>query len=136
MNPSDLSARLVVYNIRHAPPAGFTAVSIGRAMPGRSGSVLGNPFRVGARVAQGEAAAASLPWLRAQDLAGGKERHELLRLTHRLLAGERLALGCWCALQVCHGNHVRTAVLGLAAQQRTQNAAEVAGCSSSLGPMR
>ncbi|WP_229776037.1 DUF4326 domain-containing protein [Deinococcus ruber] len=107
---------IVVSNVRHAPPAGFTAVSIGRAMPGRSGSVLGNSLRVGARVAQGEAAAASLPWLRTRSLAGGKERDELLRLTHRLLAGERLALGCWCAPQVCHGDHVRTAVLGLAAQ--------------------
>lgn len=37
---------VIVINVREAAPQGFTKVYVGRAMPGREGSVFGNPLPV------------------------------------------------------------------------------------------
>ena len=39
-----MDERVVVVNVRSVLPAGVTPVYVGRAMPGRAGSVFGNPL--------------------------------------------------------------------------------------------
>lgn len=39
-----MEENIIVTNVRAAVPAGFTPVYVGRTMPGREGSVFGNPL--------------------------------------------------------------------------------------------
>lgn len=108
---------VLVHNRHHGPvPAGFFGVYVGRP------SVLGNPFKVGEGFAQGEAAAAYLPWLREQCKTDTPARRELLELARRVMRGENVALICSCAPRPCHAEHVRTAVLAYATLVYTENA--------------
>ncbi|MDP9765256.1 DUF4326 domain-containing protein [Deinococcus enclensis] len=94
----------------------YVYVGRGRAPDGLEHAHLGNPFVVGAGYAQGEAAAAYLPWLRTEYLRGADVRHTLEDLARRVRAGEHLVLVCWCAPRPCHAEHLRSAVMGLAAR--------------------
>ncbi|ABM97060.1 DUF4326 domain-containing protein [Methylibium petroleiphilum] len=48
--------------------------------------------------------------LEADLAAGGPMHAEIVRLATRVLAGERLALRCWCAPDRCHGDPIRDAI--------------------------
>jgi len=108
---AELEARVVVGNTKTGVPAGFTAEYVGRP------SLLGNPFRVrgkGGTFAQGEAAAAFGPYLRAECRARGAVFRAVVALARRVVAGECIALMCWCLPLPCHAAHLRLAVLGYA----------------------
>lgn len=101
-----------------------TAIYIGRgrAPAGMEHAGLGNPYRVGAGYAQGEAAAAYLPHLRERCRRDTPERRTVLALARRVAAGEPLVLCCWCSPRPCHGDAIRAAVLGYA--ERLKNSAD------------
>ena len=117
---SDFEARIRTANVRtYAPLPGETAVYIGRgrAPTGMEHGSFGNPFRVGPDYAQGEAAAAFLPYLRAEYRQQGDLYRRVNALAARLLNGEHLALVCWCDPEPCHAAHVMAAVLSVAKRQ-------------------
>ena len=68
-------------------------VYIGRAMPGRAGSLFGNPYRIGPDGTRAEVLAKHREWAR--------NNPELLAQLETL-RGKRL--GCWCKPQDCHGD--------------------------------
>jgi len=93
-------------------------VYIGRAMGSRAGSPLGNPFPL-----QGEGSRQAVIgqfrgwlWEQLRKQPRGPAAQELVRLTDRHLAGEDLALACWCAPKACHGDVIAKAILWLASQ--------------------
>lgn len=122
--------------VKQQPGRSYIYVGRGRAPAAPAGmehAHLGNPFRVGADFAQGEAAAAYLPHLRSAYLRRGPERTTLEKLARRYNAGEQLVLVCWCApkpnppllraskqslsaLGGCHAQHIRQAILGIASK--------------------
>lgn len=97
-------ANIKTYRAYDAAP-GATVVYIGRAMPGRPGSVLGNPFKL----TKGESREACFEkyrkWVREQDPLGPvwNEIHRLARIAQH----SDLVLLCWCAPELCHGDVVR-----------------------------
>lgn len=100
-------ANVKTYRIGDAAP-GATVVYIGRAMPGRPGSVLGNPFKL----QRGESREACLlkyrRWLR--DLpADSPQWQEIARLVEIARNGD-LVLLCWCAPEKCHGDHLKEVI--------------------------
>lgn len=101
---------------------GERAIYCGRgpAPAGMEAAGLGNPFPVGPQYAQGEAAAAYLPYLQRRVREGGPERATILSLARRLHAGEALVLVCWCAPAACHTLHVMAAVQGYASRLAAQ----------------
>jgi len=103
-----------VRTVRAAPNTTLIYVGRGRAPEGMEHAQLGNPFRVGPAFAQGEAAAAYLPHLRAQCRARTGAYHTILNLARRAASGEHLMICCWCHPQPCHAEHIRAAVLGYA----------------------
>lgn len=88
----------------------------GRAPAGLHHAQLGNPFKVGAAYAQGEAAHAYRAHLQACCRAQTREYHTIVMLAERLNAGASLVITCWCAPQPCHGQHVIDAITGYAAR--------------------
>lgn len=92
------------YNFKDFP-SDAASVYIGRAMPGRKGSPLRNPFKL----AKGESRDACLlkyrRWLR--DLpADSPQWQEIARLAQMARSGD-LVLLCWCAPEKCHGDVIR-----------------------------
>jgi len=123
MTLPDFSTLIRIANVRtYRPVKGEAAVYVGRgrAPEGAEPGGLGNPFRVGAEYAQGEAADAFLPYLRNEYRAGGAIRARLVQLAERLLRGERIVLLCWCNPKPCHANHILTAVIGIARQLQAE----------------
>ena len=90
---------------------------IGRTMPGRKGSPLGNPFKVKPHG----------PYPTAESTLNDYKRHlwklmqdhdspayiELLRLVDKA-ENEPINLACWCAPGRCHGEVVKAAIQYLA----------------------
>ncbi|GAA5533869.1 DUF4326 domain-containing protein [Deinococcus aluminii] len=103
----------------HLDP-GETAIYVGRgrAPAGMEHAQLGNPFRVGAAYAPGEAAAAYLHWLRERCRRDTPQRRMILHLARRLNAGERLVVCCWCSPRPCHAHHIAAAIQGYATKLR------------------
>lgn len=100
---------ITVVNVRfdHDPQI----VYIGRRMPGRPGSPLGNPFKIGA-VADPIDQYRRWLWNQMQsDTSAMREVDRLARL-HR--SSVDIKLGCWCAPQPCHGDVVKRAIEWLA----------------------
>ena len=85
---------------------------VGRRMPGRPGSPLGNPFKV---AQHGTAAALNLYrlWLRdALEEPGSAQRTEIDRLLAILRARGSLTLLCWCkGSETCHAAIIRDALM-------------------------
>jgi hypothetical protein len=92
------------YKLADYPNA--THVYIGRRMPGRPGSPLGNPFKLRFEAERADVLARYETWL-AEQLAGDTEvRQELERLAC-IARDEDLVLACWCAPSLCHGYIVK-----------------------------
>lgn len=79
---------------------------IGRAMPGRAGSPLGNPYKIGPDGDREQVIYQYREWLEVQVYINNAVRSELRRLVD--LARRRdVTLLCWCAPLPCHGDVVK-----------------------------
>jgi hypothetical protein len=96
-----LRGQIIVTNVRDGRDGEY----VGRAVRGRRGSVLGNPFKVKAEADRPEAIARYDAWL-AEKVAAGDYLllEELDRLTARFVRDEFLVLVCWCKPADCHGD--------------------------------
>jgi hypothetical protein len=86
---------------------------IGRPMPGRKGSPLGNGFKLqpfGPYTRDESVFVHYRPWLwkEMQDRSGAVYA-ELIRLAS-IAKNSPLKLGCWCAPETCHGDVVKKAI--------------------------
>jgi len=90
-----------------------TAHYIGRSMPGRKGSVLGNPFKIrpwGPYHREESVRVHYRTWLwKEMQKRSGPVYLELIRLASIARTGP-LNLACWCAPQTCHGEIVKAAI--------------------------
>lgn len=77
---------------------------IGRAMPRRPGSPLGNPYKLRLACEREAMVAKYETWLRARLEADTPQRREIERLADY---SENLVLLCWCAPELCHGDVVK-----------------------------
>lgn len=82
-------------------------VYIGRAMPGRPGSPLGNPYKLRFEAEREEVLKKYETWLRSQLETDTPQRREIERLADY---AEDLVLACWCAPKTCHGDVVKKIV--------------------------
>ena len=96
---------ITVANIRQTKDGEY----IGRAMPGRKGSPLGNPYRLTPGVARWVPIAQYRDWLEFRLESDTPQRREIERLTEIARAGD-LVLLCWCAPQSCHGDVVKALI--------------------------
>lgn len=100
---------ITVVNVRSAPPA---AIYIGRPMPGRAGSPLGNPFKP-ANPNNEDSRRLCLAqykrWLWEQMQGDTPAAAELARLA-KLAQEQDVALACWCAPKSCHGDIIKAAI--------------------------
>lgn len=111
--PAPADDRVVVYSLRrHAapPPDACTRVRVDR----RSALGLGNPYRINHETERTESLRRYRRLLRADLARGGARSRAISALAARVRAGERLALGCWCAPLPCHADALRAAILARA----------------------
>lgn len=103
---------ITVANVKTQPigdaTSGAVSVYIGRAMPRRPGSVLGNPFKL----QRGESREACLlkyrRWLR--DLPSDSPQWQEIARLVEIARHEDLVLMCWCAPEKCHGDHLKEVI--------------------------
>ena len=81
-------------------------VYIGRRMPGRNGSPLGNPYTLTPRTARAAVIAEYEAWLDVQLSSGTRVRRAFDQLVEAARHGD-LVLLCWCAPLECHGDVIR-----------------------------
>lgn len=89
-----------------------THVYIGRAMPRRPGSPLGNPFKPKSYTdpkARQECLDLYQHWLKQQELSRSEAWYELRRLAE-IAKTEDLYLACWCAPLNCHGDIIKAEI--------------------------
>jgi hypothetical protein len=87
--------------------SGIAGEYVGRAMRGRAGSVLGNPYRMRVESERGAAIERYAAWLRERvALPNSVEEFEIRRLRRILERDGRLVLLCWCAPKPCHADVV------------------------------
>lgn len=79
---------------------------IGRAVLGRPGSALGNPWKLKNESERQEILTKYEIWLRGLLKADTPQRREIEMLTDLARRGD-LSLGCWCAPALCHGDVVK-----------------------------
>lgn len=79
---------------------------IGRAVLGRPGSNLGNPFKLRHESERAEVLAKYERWIHDQLQTDTPARREIEMLTELAREGD-LSLGCWCAPELCHGDVVK-----------------------------
>ena len=109
-DPAQLMHPITVVNIRnfHGP-----AEYIGRPMPGRKGSPLGNPYKVkpwGPYERDESVLVHYRAWLwKAMQERSADVYHELIRLALSAKKGP-LNLACWCAPETCHGDIIKNAI--------------------------
>jgi hypothetical protein len=109
-DPAPLMHPVTVVNIKtfHGP-----AQYIGRSMPGRKGSPLGNPFKVkpwGPYERDESVLVHYRAWLWTEmQNRSGEVYRELIRLALIAKAGP-LTLACWCAPETCHGEIIKRAI--------------------------
>lgn len=96
-----------VVNIKtHSTNSTGTTVYIGRSMPGRPGSPLGNPFKLRFESERAAVLAKYKAWLADQLSRDTAARQELERLAY-IARDEDLVLACWCAPAICHGDVIK-----------------------------
>lgn len=89
-----------------------TSVYIGRAMPRRPGSPLGNPFKPSNYTdpkARQKCLDLYRDWLKQQELNRSEAWYELRRLAE-IAKTEDLYLACWCAPLNCHGDIIKAEI--------------------------
>lgn len=97
----------IVANVKHGGyPVG--CVYIGRRNGSQPGSVLGNPFVIGADGSRADVVAKYRAWLWAQIKLNGPVLAELKRI--QKLDRKTLRLVCWCAPLACHGDVILKAL--------------------------
>ena len=103
--------QIKVVDVRKPVP-NHQLIYCGRAMPGRDGSVLGNPFKLSGGEERGATIQRYRRWLWAclQD-EGSPQYKELARIAALVKAGVPVQLACWCAPKPCHCDVLRSAVL-------------------------
>jgi hypothetical protein len=92
-----------VVNVK-STPRGFEY--IGRAMPDRYASALGNPFRAKTYGLDNALLRYKRFLWNSFNTAGSSEREEVLRLLELSRKGD-LVLGCWCKPKPCHGDTIK-----------------------------
>lgn len=103
-----LRDRIAVVNLKHCPEGAINLTHL-------HNSPLANPFPITAESQRPAALAAYQTWLAEQLESNTPARRALYRLAHRVLQGERLALGCTCAPRPCHVDVVKNFVLRILA---------------------
>jgi hypothetical protein len=93
---------ITVANIRTAT----SGVYIGRAMPGRAGSPLGNPYKITSGAVRADVIARYEAWLDTQLSSDTPARRAFNKLIEAARHGD-LVLLCWCAPLECHGDVIR-----------------------------
>ena len=73
-------------------------------------SIFGNPFTISSTCSRDEACDNFHKWL-AEQPEYSHIRKNIIRLAVRVLAGEQLALQCWCAPERCHAESIRDAIM-------------------------
>jgi len=96
---------ITVVNVKHDKRP--EVIYIGRRMPGRAGSPLGNPFKASK---YSDAIDRYRRWLWEQLSTDTPQRREIDRLLRMHWAGQDLLLGCWCAPAPCHGDVVKATI--------------------------
>ena len=96
---------ITVVNVKHDKRP--EVIYIGRWMPRRAGSPLGNPFKANKYP---DAIDRYRRWLWEQLASDTPQRREMNRLVELHRAGRDLLLGCWCAPEPCHGDVVKAAI--------------------------
>lgn len=86
-------------------------VYIGRAMPGKAGSLFANPFKIGADGTREEVIEKYETWLRERLNEEPDLVEELLKLDGKIL-------GCWCAPKKCHGDVIVKLIRELSIEKR------------------
>ncbi len=89
-----------------------THVYIGRTMPRRPGSPLGNPFKPRSYTdpeARQDCLDLYRDWLAKQELSRSAAWYELQRLAE-IAKTEDLYLVCWCAPMECHGDVIKAEI--------------------------
>lgn len=81
-------------------------VYIGRRMPGRDGSPLGNPYRLAPGALRADVIAKYETWLDMQLSSDTPARRAFDQLVAAARHGD-LVLLCWCAPLECHGDVIR-----------------------------
>jgi hypothetical protein len=108
--PTELVHPITVVNLKtfHGP-----AQYIGRSMPGREGSPLGNPFKIkpwGPHDREQSVWILYRTWLWNEiKKRSGPVYTELIRLASLARSGP-LNLACWCAPETCHGDIIKVAI--------------------------
>lgn len=93
---------------------------VGRAMPKRPGSPLGNPYKLRFECDRPKILARYEYWLRERLKSDTPQRREIERLADH---SENLVLLCWCAPEKCHGDVVKRIIEEtLATRRRTAEA--------------
>lgn len=103
---------ITVVNVRHDRRP--EVIYVGRRMPGKHGSPLGNPYKVGEHE---DPITLYRRWLWRQLQGDTAARREVRRLAELHQAGHDLLLGCWCAPDPCHGNVIKAAIEWMAGQK-------------------
>ena len=93
---------ITVANVRTAT----NGVYIGRAMPGRAGSPLGNPYKLKSGAQRGAVIAQYEVWLDVQ-LSSDTPAHRAFDALIEAARHGDLVLLCWCAPLECHGDVIR-----------------------------
>ncbi len=96
------SDMITVANVRTTT----AGVYIGRRMPGRAGSPLGNPYTLTPRTARAAVIAEYEAWLDGQLSSDTRVRRAFDQLVEAARHGD-LVLLCWCAPLECHGDVIR-----------------------------
>ena len=81
-------------------------VYVGRAMPGRVGSPLGNPYKLKSGAQRAAVIAEYEIWLDTQLSHDTPARRAFDQLVEAAQRGDRVLL-CWCAPRECHGDVIR-----------------------------
>jgi hypothetical protein len=98
-------AEIAIVNVRYDKSPDI--VYVGRRMPSRAGSPLGNPFKVG-KVADPMGMYRS--WLWEQVRRATPVRAEIERLAKMYKAGNGIKLGCWCSPNPCHAEIIAACI--------------------------
>ena len=103
--------------------SGVEGEYVGRSMPGHIGSPLGNPFKLEREADRDQVLEQYRRWLRERYTKGDRAViGELDRLIGIARERGEITLLCWCAPKKCHAEVIQTAMVGLAREQKREQA--------------
>lgn len=100
-------ANVKTYNFKNFP-SDAASVYIGRAMPGRPGSPLRNPFKLAKGESRDECLSRYVKWF--NDLLPDSPEHKEMARLVEIARNGNLVLLCWCAPEKCHGDVIKEAI--------------------------